>query len=809
MDRFYQDLRFALRTLVRRRGFSIIAIATLAIGVGITTAIFSVVNGILLRPLPFNHADRIIYVWEGSADRPQTAGEHGNMSYLTMMDAARQVPSIEAIADYTAGTATLTGEGPATIIPQTDATSDFFRVMGVQMQLGRSYTAEEDRYKGPKVAVVSNDFWKTHLGGKAAAIGSSIKLGGDNYEIVGVTPAGFDYPQHTQIWKPAQVDAEHCGRGCSFMESLARLAPGATVEQARKELGIFGKNIAKAYPKSNTGVTVRATSMQDSITGEVKPALYVLLGAVAMVLLIACANVANLLLVRGAARKSELAVRSVLGASRKRILAQLMTENLLIAAAAGVLGLGLASWGVDALRTLAPASIPRTNEVGLDFATTTFAIVLVAITALLFGLAPALQISRDSLSNSIRESDTRGGGGPRTFTRSSILVAEVALSIMLLLGAGLLLRSFAQLTSVDLGFDAQHVSTFTIGLPNAKYATPDSHVLALNTIADRLRGVPGVKSVGQIVGLPLGDMNFRTTVERKDKPKPAPGKELVATIRVADPGYFKTMSIPVIKGRDFTDADRHDGAQVALVSAAAVREFYKGEDVIGKPLHVGLGLGYSNKGVVRTIVGVVRDTKSYDLTDEPEPAVYVPAAQMGNDFMTYVIRSDGASRDVLKAARAIVQSFDPDIAPEYDKPMQSLVDAKLAAPRFYLALVGLFAVLAAILAAVGIYGVVSFLVANRTREIGIRIALGAQRDRVVKLVVWQGMKPALIGVAIGLAGAFASVKVMGSLLFGVTPHDIITYMSATVLLVAIVIIACAVPAYRASRIAPGVALRSD
>ena len=805
MDQFFQDLRYAARTLVHRRAFSIIAIVTLALGIGITTAIFSVVNGILLRPLPFRNSDRIVTVWETDKKEPQP---HGGMAHPTYLDIRTQSKTLESIAEYTSGSATLTGEGPAAVVSRGTVTTGFFHVLGATPVLGREFTMEEDRPGGPNVVVIGDAFWKQRLGGRRDVVGMTLEIAGEPFRIVGVAPPNFDFPSKAQLWTPPQNDDQGCGRGCTYMQTVARLAPGATPEAAAQEMKTIAARLEQQYPKSNTGITFGFSTLHKEIVGDVQQALLILLGAVAMVLLIACANVANLLLVRGAARRSELAVRSVLGAVRSRILAQLMTENLVLAAVAGLLGVGLAAWAVDLLRAWAPGSIPRTGDVGLDANTTMFALLLVVVTAVLFGLAPALQISRQSLGTSMREAGRGSDGSPRRFTRSAILVVEVALSVMLLLGAGLLMRSFAQLTRVDLGFDGKDVTTFTISLPS-KYETPDSHVQMFDDLAGKLRSMPGVENAGMVLGLPLSDIQYGSSFRRMDKPEPPPNDEPGARYIVADPEYMKTLGIGLVRGRGFTSADRRGAAPVMLISEATAAKYFPGEDPVGKPIHVGVGLGYSEKDVTRTVVGVVRDVHTDNVKDAPEPTIYIPMAQSGSDFMTFVIRSKSTTAQVLADARSAIHAVDNDIALQHETSMDSIVGEALATPRFYLALITLFAALAAALASVGIYGVVSFLVANRTREIGLRMALGAPRQRVVKLVVWQGLRPALVGVAIGLAGAMASVRLISSLLFGVQPNDALTYAAVVALLVTLVLIACAVPAYRASRIAPGVALRAD
>jgi predicted permease len=806
MDQFLQDLRYAVRTLATRRSFSVIAIITLALGIGITTAIFSVVNGILLRPLPFRDSDRIVTIWESDKKEPS---QHGEMSHPNFKDVRNGVTALESLAEYASGTGTLTGNGPATVVSQGLATPDFFHVLGATPVLGREFTPEEDLPNGPKVTVISYDLWKQRFGGRQDAVGQSIEIGGASYTIVGVAPEKFDFPSKARLWTPPQNDDAGCGRGCVYMQTVGRLAKGATVATAQQQLSALANGLEQKYPKSNAGITMRINTLQGDIVGDVQHALMILMGAVAMVLLIACANVANLLLVRGAARRGELAVRSVLGAVRGRLLAQLMTENLVLAGVAGLLGVGLAAYAVDVLRAIAPATIPRTDSVGLDATTTLFAVGLSIVTALLFGLAPALQVSRQSLGTSMREAGRGSDGSPKRFTRSAILVTEVALSVMLLLGAGLLMRSFTELSHVELGFNSRNITTFTVSLPNSRYRTPESHVQAVDALRQKIAALPGVQSVGTITGLPLGDVRFGTSFRRMDKPEPGPNDEPSARMMVADPGYFTTMGIRIANGRAFSNADRHGAAPVALISSEAAKKYFKGEDPIGKPIHVGVGLGFPNKDVVRTIVGVVSDVHTDNIRDTPGPALYVPFAQTGVDFTAFVVKSSSAAASVLQDARAEVNAFDSDIALEFESALDDVVNQQLAAPRFYLALIALFAALAAVLAAVGIYGVVSFLVANRTREIGLRMALGAPRQRVVQLVVWQGLKPALIGVGIGLVAAVWTVRLLSSLLFGVAPHDTATYAGVTGLLVAIVLIACAVPAYRASRIAPGVALRAD
>ena len=804
MEHLQQDLQYALRTLHKRRGFSVVAILTLALGIGITTAIFSVVNGILLRPLPYRDSQEILTVWMSRHSRPT---DRGAMSHLNFLDIRAQAPSIAAAVLVGEGTSTVTGDGPASIVGSAIVTPGLFDVFGVAPLLGRDFIEEEDRPNAPLAAIIGYGFWQERLGGARDVIGESVELSGRRYTIVGVAPQHFDFPSGAQLWTPMRNDDERCGRGCVYTNMYVRLAPGASVESANSDLETVMARIVEVDPES-VDRTFRARTLQDSMVGDVRTALYVLLAAVAMVLLIACANVANLLVARGAGRRSEMAVRAALGAGRGRLVMQLMTENVVLALVAGVCGVLIAAWGVEALRGIAPAGIPRTEDLGLDATAVLFAFMLVIVTSLLFGLVPALQLARSSLGTAIREGGRGSDGSPRRLGRSAILVTEVALSIVLLLGAGLMMRSFLQLNAVDPGFDAQNVSTFTIGLPSIQYPTADEATQAFSEIRGRLAELPGVESAAIMVGVPFGDINFSTSFKRVELPPPDASQEPSAALRVIDEHVLGTLRIPLVRGRAFSAQDRHGSTPVALVSSAAAATYFPGEDPIGKQIEVAVGLGYPNEDP-RTIVGVIGDIRGDNLQSEPRPVIYMPAAQAGAEFGSLLIRSALPAGQVLQAARTVLEQFNRDIPLESAVPLAGLVDRQLATPRFYLVLIGLFAALAVALAAVGIYGVVAYLVAYRTREIGIRMALGAHRSRVIELVVWQGLKPALAGVGVGIVVALAGVQVMSSMLYGVPPRDLPTYAAVTALLIIIVLLACALPAYRATRIPPAAALRSE
>ncbi len=808
MDLLLHDLRFALRSLRRRPGFAAVAIVTLALGVGATTAIFSVVNGVVLRPLPYPDADRIVDV--SRVDRTQPRNEEGSsVSPVDIDDWDQSSKTLGAMAEYRESRLTLTANGSAELVQGGVVTSDFFSVFGSAPVVGRTFAREEARLNGPNVAVVSYGFAQERLGGTASAPGKMLELGGEAYEVVGVAPRGFDYPSHARIWLPLQNDREHCGRGCVYMNAAARLAPGATIEEAQKEMSAIAARIEQAYPGSNKNVGVRVRRLQDVVVGSARDALGVLFAAVVLVLLIASANVANLLLARGAARRQEVALRASLGADRKRLVSQLLTESLVLALVGGAAGVGLAWLGVDALRALSPGNIPRLEEVTVSGATLLFALGLVVATSLLSGLAPAISLARSPLVDALRQGG-RGSDGAsgRRSGRAGLLVAEVGLSLVLLVGAGLLLRSFANLSSVEPGYRTERLATFGINLPSAYDDNPDRAARFWVDLQRELEAIPGTQSVGEVVGLPLSRTTIFSSFRRMDQPPPEPGDEPTSLLRFVNPDYFAAMAIPLVHGRDLEATDRWGSVPVAVVSRAAAEKFWPGMDPIGQQIHVGVGVGYPHEEPYR-IIGIVGDIRSLRLERPPEPEIYLPIAQTAPSFGSVVIRTTGSTSAALLAAREALHRLEPGAPIRDPETMQGLIADDLARPRFMLLLVGLFAVLAAVLAGVGIYGVVAYLVSRRTREIGVRMALGATRSGVVGLVVRQGLAPAAAGVALGVAASLWSAGLLRAELYGIAPQDPFTMIAAAVLLLAVTLLACLVPAGRAARIPPATALRSE
>jgi putative ABC transport system permease protein len=804
---FSADFRQAVRTLARRPGFTLVAAGTLALGIGATTAIFSVANAVLIRSLPYPAADELVVMWE--QDRTDPADDPGGeVSVANFRDVRAEATRFESMAQYARANLTLSGlETSAEVVPGGAVDAALFEVFGAEPILGRTFTAEEQRYGGPDAVVVSESFWRSRLGGDPAVVGSTLTIGGVSHPIVGIAPAGFSFPSEAQLWIPIQNNDEGCGRGCVIFSAVGRLKDDVGVESARSELEAIAGRLEAEYPDSNTGITLAATPLEDLVVGDVRTALWVLLGAVGMVLLIACANVANLILVRGGARRTELAVRSALGAGQPRLLRQLMTENAVLALAGGGAGLLLAWWGTQALVRIAPSELPRLDEVALDPVTLVFGLGVMALTVLVFGLAPALRLSASAPAAALRGS--RGALGDRSAhrLRSGVLVAEVALSVMLLLGAGLMVRSLARMQAVELGMTTDDVALFRLSLPSARYPEPGDRVRFVDELEDRLAAVPGVRRAVAVVSAPFGDVSLVGAFTRPDLPEPEPGQGPGAGYRVLGPGALEMLGVELAAGRAFEARDRQGAPPVALINETAARRFWPGEDPVGKTMDLQITVGFP-EDEPRTIVGVVRDFRE-DVTGTIQPEMYVPFAQTGASFPHILLETEGSASAALAAARDVIASLDPQLPMIRPATLDEQVAREMAAPRFYMVLLGLFAVMAMALAAVGIYGVVAYTVVQRTREIGMRMALGARVKEVVRMVVWEGARPALLGLGLGLVGALALARVLAGILFQIAPTDPPTYLAAGLLLGIVVVAATAIPALRAARIAPSEALRVE
>ena len=801
MTGFFQDIRVACRSLLKDRVFSLVAVLTLALGTGATTAIFTVVNAVLLRPLPYHDADRIVALWQTARDNPRPS-EGGSVSHVNFRDWKADARSFDAMALYSRANMVLAGLGDAEAVQGAVVTPGFFDVFNARPIIGRAFTDEDNLPTSPGFVIVSHGFWQERLGGRRDVIGQQIEISGKPREIIGVAPAGFSFPAGARLWMAVRNDDAKCGRSCVYLDGVARLSPGVTPASARQEMTLLARRLEERFPADNTNVTAGLSTLQDQAVGSVRLALFVLLGAVVMVLLIACANVANLLLVRGSAKRAELAMRAALGGSRLRLLRQLLTENTVLALAGAALGLLLADWSVSGLKLLAPPSLPRLGEIALDRAAYVFAIGLAAACTIVFGLGPALKLSGVPLATllhgrgtSARSRSLRG--------RGLLLAAEVALSLVLLSGAGLLLRSLWQIQAVDPGFTPANLTIFDVSLPPARYEDAPAVVRGFEQLDERLSALPGVDWVARISGLPLGPSEDVFSVRRTDKPAPPPGQVPSVLYRVVDEDYFRTLGIPLVAGRGFDGNDRAGAPAVVVINRQMAGKFWPGEDPVGK------GIDIDDERGVRTIVGIVEDVRSQDLTKPAQPELYLAHAQRASARATFVVHGSSATVSVLAAARNVVQQFDPKLPLLRPGSMQQLVDEASARPTFYLVLLALFAGLAVALAAIGVYGVVAYSVGQRTQEIGVRMALGASARDVVRLVVWQGVQPAGVGLAVGLATSLAAGRVIGSLLYETNPADPLTLAGTTGLLVAVVLVACVVPSRRAARVPPAVVLRGE
>jgi putative ABC transport system permease protein len=804
-DELRQDVRFSLRQLRRNPAFTAIALVTLTLGIGANTAIFSVVRGVLLRELPYAEPDRLVRVFS-RVERGRAA-----VSAVDFMDWRRQSKSFSALAASEESTVNLTGNGSAERFTQARVSANMFQLLGVRVSIGRAFLQGEDTPDAARVVILSDGLWRGRFGADRTIIGKSITLDGYPTEVVGVAPPEMRYPSPVDLWMTTRFrarDLADAARGARWLDIIGRLAPGVTFEQAQSEMNVIARRLEILDPRHNAGFATQLIGLRDEIVGDVRPALIVLLVAVGFVLLIACANVASLMLGRTAARESELAVRTALGAGRGRLVRQLLTESCCLAAAGGAMGLLLALGGTRLLVVLAPSDIPRLYDVRVDAAVLLFTLGATVMAALCFGAIPALHASAARTVLHLRTGDRGSRSRPGSAgARSTLVVAEITLALMLLMGAGLLMRSFARLRQVNPGFSAAHVSTFTVTLSPVKYPTLEQQRAFARSLLDAVHRIPGVDSAAVTFGLPLSGTSFQLTFDVAGRPAPPPNAEPRAQVRIVSPAYFATVGIPLLRGRLFGDGDRPGAPQAMIVSEETVRRYFPGEDPIGKRIE--FGWTHDGNHLSGEIVGVVGDVRQHGLTAGLAPHAYGAWDQWPLDEITVVMRSRGDPTAALAAVRGAVASLDRDL-PVYDAfTLESMVDRALGQPRFYVLLLGIFASLAVVLAIVGIYGVIAYTVQQRTREIGIRIALGASRERVVRMVVQRGLALAAVGIALGTTGAYALTRVLQSLLFGVSARDPITFVGVAALLGAVALVASWLPARRAARVDPLAAMRAD
>jgi putative ABC transport system permease protein len=805
MDGWMQDLRFGIRALLRRPGFTSTAVGTLALGIGATVSIYSVIDGVLLTPLPYPDSERLVKLWSVDTDSGQ---RESTVDHPDIRMWQADVPGL-VVAGYSGTRPTLTGVGSPEVVTGARVTDGVVTLLGYEPHLGRDLVAADDDPDGPLIVVVSHDFWTSRLGRDPDVLGRTIDLSGSSFEVVGVAPLGFDFPAGSELWVPRYHDQESCGHGCRTLNVVGRITPSSSLEQVQAGLSDLDERLASEYPDSHRDVRHVLEPLLESEVAEVRASLLVLFGAVGMVLLIACANVANLMLVRGNRRRTEVALRRSLGASRRRVVRQLMTESLIVASVAGVVGLALATWGTTALVAMAPDTLPRLDQVGLSRPVLLFTATLVVVVTGLFGSLPALQISGEALRDGLSSSSGKGsaGGGRSGLSRSVLVAGEVALSLALLLGAGLLFRTLVEIRRVDLGFEAEAAERFRISVPDSRYDSLGV-VRFLDELEARIGTVPAVVAVGSGFGVPLASGSIGTSVQLLDRPAVDPADRPGVAIRPASPGFLDATGTPLLAGRWLDASDRYGAEGVAVINRAAALRFYPDVDPIGRRLQVDVSWGFAETPPL-TIVGVIGDVRTESATDEPAPAVYLSNAQFAANSLYVWMRLRPGAETAIPEVRRILEDMDPEMAMSTVERVDAVVAAEQDAPRFFLTLLAVFSALALGLAVVGLYGVVAYSVSQRTREIGIRIALGAESNRVVRMVLRQNLRPVGVGVLVGLALSLVGARALGSLLYGVRPNDPLTVAATTLFLLAVALSATLLPAYRASRVRPATALRTE
>jgi len=805
METLLQDLRYTVRVLLKKPAFTAIVVLALAIGIGANTAIFSVVNAILLRPLPYKNFDRISMVW---MDNPKLGVAEDWHSYPNYVDYKQQNQVYEDIAAFNNRSFNLTGVGDPVRILGAWNTASLFSVLGVEPLMGRVFTEEEEEPGKDLVVVLSNGLWRSRFGSNPNAIGQAISMNGANRTVIGVMPPGFSFPdKRTEVWVPLALSPQRKqARSVISYKAVGRLKPGVSMAQARADMGAIAKRLDEQYSQSDYGVNL--VLLRDQETRTVKPALLVLLGAVAFVLLIACANVANLLLAQAAIREREIAIRLALGARRWRIVRQLLTESAVLGLVGGAAGLLMAVWGLNVLVALSPGDIPRFDQAGIDGRVLAFTLTVSLLTGLIFGLVPSLQASKPDLNNALKEGGrgaTGGAGGLRV--RNLLVVSEIALSMVLLVGAGLLIRSFMRLQQFDLGFNPNNLATMRIQLPGTKYREPAQIDAFYKQLLERIESVPGVKSVGAISDVFLTDTPNSTNFSIEGRPVPIGADSIEVPLDSVSPGYFRAMGIPLLSGREFDDRDVRNSTPVVIVNETFVRRFFADEEPLGKRFVYGQSGPDNNNWI--TIVGVVGDMRRTGFDRPVRPETFLPQSQNPSATLTIVARTAVDPVTLSNTLRGEVWAIDNDQSVYDLKSMDQTLSEMSSQRRFNMLLLGVFAALALTLAAVGIYGVMSYSVAQRTHEIGVRMALGARGTDVLGMIVRRGMVLAIAGIGAGLIGAVALTRLLSSLLYGVSATDPLTFVVIPIVLSAVALGACFVPARRATKVDPMVALRYE
>ncbi|HKS27516.1 MAG TPA: ABC transporter permease [Pyrinomonadaceae bacterium] len=806
METLWQDLRYSLRMLLKSPGFTLVAILALALGIGANTAIFSVVNAVLLRPLPYKDPDRLVIFWEKSATQDTS------ISYLNYQDWRDQNQSFEQMTAFRRDSFNMTGAGDPERLAGRMASASFFSTLGAKLFRGSDFPASEDRVGGQKVVILGHGFWQRRFGSDEGVIGRQLTLNNQSYTVIGITEPDFRFGSDTDIYTLIGQSESPCftSRGCHpGIYAIGRLKPGVPLEQSRADMDAVMARLGQQYPQTNADRRTHIESLYDNTVQDVRPALFVLLGAVGFVLLIACANVANLLLARSAVRQKEIAIRTALGASRMRIVRQLLTESVALGLVGGVIGLLLALWWTDALKSIVPGQIPRLDDAGIDLRVLAFTILTSVLTGVVFGLVPALQASKPDLNEALKEGD-RGSTGGRHRVRSALVIAEIAIALVLLIGAGLMVKSLWRLQSVSAGFETRNLLTMQLSYNAGK----DESVRARNFLTqleEKIKSTPGVESVALSNGLPFVGAS-ENSIRVKGRPPAKPNEEMMTVEYIVTPDYFRTLGIELKRGRLISEQDRVGTPLVAVIDESFAQKYFPNEDPIGKFLENGHGPSQIE------IVGIVGHVKHYGLDGEVpvDPQYYMAFKQVPDEILPLVVgrigltaRTNGDPAQLINTIRQQVLATDRNQPVFNARTMEQVIAESIAARRFAMLLMTIFAVVALLMASVGIYGVMSYSVTQRTHEIGIRMALGASARDVLKMVVGQGMMLVVIGLGCGLLGAFAVTRVMTSMLFGVSTTDPWTFAGISLLLALVAFLACYIPARRATRVDPMTALRYE
>jgi putative ABC transport system permease protein len=809
MGTLLQDLRFGIRILLRNPGFTLVAVLALALGIGANTAIFSVVNGVLLRPLPYKNSDRLVLVWETN---PSENLYHATVAPPNFFDWRAQNLVFDHIVGIRHIALNLTGQGNPEQLLGAGVSYDLFKMLEVEPVIGRSFLPEDDRKESNRVAIISHGLWQRRFGSDPSIIGKPLTLNNNGYTVVGVTPANFRTPEAvfrqsgSEVWIPLSfVTDDLTNRNNQFLYVMGRLQQNISIDYAEASMNVVAVQLSQQYPDTNEGRGVKLTSLKEETVGKVGMKLFMLLGAVGFILLIACANVANMLLARAAARQKEIAIRLSLGAGRWRIIRQLITESVLLSFLGGILSLLLAMWACDLLVNIGPDYIPRLKEISLDRQVLGFTFAISILTGILFGLAPALHATKPDISRSLKDGGISSTGIRGNRLRSMLVVAEVALSLVLLIGAGLLINSLLRLQMVDPGFRPENVLAVRVGL-TPKYSENPQKIAFFKQLIERIEALPGAESVGAINDLPLSGNQSITRIVIEGQPAVEEGKEPVVDWRQISPNYFKTMGIPLIIGRDFTSQDDRSVPPVAIINQSLAQKHWPDQNPIGKRFKFA-STAPNNPWI--TVIGLVGDIRHLGLNESEGPALYISYLRSPRSGMFITVRSNLDRANLTAAIQKEIWAMDIDQPIASIKTMDQFLSKSTSEPRFYSVLLGIFAVLALVIAAVGIYGVMSYTVAQRTHEIGIRMALGAQPGDVLRLILGKSLALVIIGVIIGVAAASVITRILAGFLFGITPTDPITFATISLILSFVALIASYLPARRATKVDPIVALRYE